>query len=716
MVAQFHSSKLQLTIHCLARIIWKKTFKSDNHTVPVSDRKKHALLVDMNGLTATDNPFILHLLKNRQFVHQKDKQGNVQNIDNATHYLMDGCRGGVVIIAWDDYHTALEAYANSIESGFKVFMIEKRTKVFKSLGDIDYKSLRPLTELEEMGLFLHIQECHKMFYPEWKSIEEHGDVFQMWVLSTSTDLVGETEDKKPLYKSGNHLIFPNDLLTDSEADWIHKTCVVKARQKWPTTKHLTIQEDWDKIIDRSVIDSNGLRMVGSRKVKKCPECKGAKSKFQECSNCNFSGRLDCGRPYMLKYIINSNGKRCLEDEAFYKSNFTALSRRVSIRTNQTTSTPGFKPYAGAPANNPHVLQVGSDGKLVSVSQGFAEDNKAQSRMREKNRLPRNDHLIPIIQRIVRKFSPAYSKVEVDTVFTNDKRDAYRINLCGEGSQTCGNLIGRDHHNNSAYMRMEKVDDVATIQQRCYCQCKVTTGRLLNKFGVRVFCGKYGSDKKRVSEEESDDCYPTFLTKVGSIMKTAAVKSVFNFDPNPNGPYKTLSRIVRICGAKVMEHLSGEVTYQGTGGGAQGVKKRKAPGGEGGAGTQGGNKRQRKVNNNVNNNNGNQNISQYGSGNVSGSQSQSATNNQQCGGHGGHGDSDSDHEDHDGHMEHVVATPAVKKKREMSSAMDLDECSGSGGESTPHPKTKKRKIKTKAKDDDDAEVDDLAPWVSVADRE
>lgn len=513
------------------------------------------------------------------FVHQKDKQGNVQDPQNATHYLMDGCRGGVVIIGWTDYPQAMEEYAKSIDAGFKIFMIEKRTKIFRSLADIDYTGVRKLSGQEELSVFVHIQNSHKLFYPEW-NYDVQGDTFQMFVLSTSTDLIEPKDPSEaPKYKSGNHLIFVNLFLDDSQADWIHKSCVVKAKQRWSDAKCFGIHDEWDKIIDRSVIDSNGLRMVGANKQKKCPTCKGAKSKLEDCSDCNFSGKLDIKRPYELKYILNSRGQRCADDEDYYKSNFAALVKRVSIRTNNDATSPGFKPYAGAPSCTPHTLQMDIHGKLVSVSQGFTEDNKAQSRMKEKIRLISTDPILPHLLKAARKYAHEYRNVDLAAVYTNERKDAYRINLAGVGSQTCGNLIGRDHHNNSCYIYMEKKELATTTEQRCYCQCKVTTGRIKSgKLGISVFCSKYRGDKKRMSEEESDDCFPTFLTKTSSIMKNG-IKSVFHFDPNPNGRWITLNRIVRAVGAKVMEDLSGESTQQQSnaqnGGGNKATKRKRA---------------------------------------------------------------------------------------------------------------------------------------------
>jgi hypothetical protein len=691
----------------------------------------------MHGLTAPGNPCVQFMLKNHCFAQQKDKEGRVQDVASATHYMMDGCFGGVVIVGWGDNAAMLEAYAKAKDLGMRIFMLERRTPVFRSLADIDFTALRALREDEEMLLFQHQQTVHKMFYPDWKSIEEHTDLFQVFVLATTCDLVaakkphldpnsqqgmtpfglsgpasadaagaaggaGNESSKPPTFKCGYHLIFVNLFLNDVMADRIHASCVAKAKQKWPDTQVFDMTEPlWEKIIDRSVIDANGLRMVGSHKPKKCPECNGSKSKVNECGHCDYTGRIDTKRPYELKYVLNSNGQRCPDDEAFYKANFAALVKRVSIRTNRTTPTAGFKPYAGAPTSAPHSLVMNADGKLVSVNNGFAEDNKAQSRMREKIRMPYNDPLIPAIRRVIRKFDNARKNVDIRAVYMTEKKDRYRVTLSGDGSQSCPNLINRDHNSNTEYIIIEKKDKGTFMWMKCHCQCPTTEGRVTWPKKGKVQCKNWISDMHKISDEESDAIMPTFMTKAADVMKKALRKSVYHFDPTPNGAYCTLRRIVQTCASKVMAHLAPESQQEVVSSSKKsGNKKRKRVEGTGTASTAGiagmkkndtnGKPKRAKVA--VQRDDGSVMPQQHTFGQVGMS----------------HGDEDEDHPhtvyrhdggDYEGEEEpdHLFPSdpvrlppkPAVKRKRP-----------------TPAKKTKPSK-------DQDEELNEVAPWVSLS---
>jgi hypothetical protein len=540
----------------------------------------------MNGLTAQDNPFVRHLLERKCFLNQTDRDGNVQNADNLTNYLMDGCRGGKVIIKGMDYARAMEVYADAIMGGYKLFLIERRTPIYKTLTDFDCKTNRELDPKEITEMLLLIQSTHKLF---WDPIKGGGKDrrFMMVVCSTPMEQVKKKKtffgniavvassgsassaaaaaassvappesEEPPTYKYGKHLVFPNLRVDDAQSNIIYASCVVKARQRWPDPKKtFGILDEWGKVIDQSVIVKNGLRLVGSNKQGHCPDCHGSSEKREVCGTCYSVGKVDLKRPYMLESIFDSDGIRMLDDERDYKENFAALVKLTSIRTSDTTCTPGFRPYPGAPTILPPILVHDENGDVVVVNREFDDDRRAQSKMRGgilSKRAPEMQHILAC----VRNFHTRFNSVDLGNVYVNDKRDKYTIYLTGVGSQYCSNLAGRFYHNSNT-SRLEMIkdpkDDSAKIRQLCNSTCEDTVGRSLTggpNGNVAVSCAKYKGPWIQVSKEVADNCWPTFLTKASSSMQ-----SVWKTDVAPEGHERQLWLIVSQHGAAVEEAVA-----------------------------------------------------------------------------------------------------------------------------------------------------------------
>ena len=99
-------------------------------------------------------------------------------------------------------------------------------------------------------------------------------------------------DKKPMVKTGIHLIFPR-LFVKIDTAICLRDAVVQYFCKHMPTKGM----DWSKIIDLAVYQSKTLRLVGSSKLEKCTDCKG---RDRTCGVCGGMGRIDMYRKYLPK--------------------------------------------------------------------------------------------------------------------------------------------------------------------------------------------------------------------------------------------------------------------------------------------------------------------------------------------------------------------------------------------------------------------------------
>lgn len=127
------------------------------------------------------------------------------------------------------------------------------------------------------------------------------------------DVQGQVEKEKvQLIKSGFHVLFPEMLLSKSDAAAI-RLCVVDVLEKKHGHKYchlrqpdgkLLLVDTWHNIVDPTVFTANGLKMLGSHKVSKC--AKHDKNGF--CKNCNGFGRIDEGRPYSICAIVGGRGE------------------------------------------------------------------------------------------------------------------------------------------------------------------------------------------------------------------------------------------------------------------------------------------------------------------------------------------------------------------------------------------------------------------------
>lgn len=227
------------------------------------------------------------------------KEVTDSNIQETTHFMLDGGKLDLT----QDYDIFQEMYAKYIN--YKNCIVERKTEIFKLFLDLDILSLTVLDITEYIQC---IQNCISNIYnKDFMCIIATTDV-------NKTIKRGDTE----YIKQGYHLHWPNIYVNKSIALKIRNNLVVSLTTYFGKVE--SMYDSWEKIVDRSVYEHNGLRLLGSDK-------------------CSYSdgGREYENRVYII-YCVYSGNKYNERYTNIYKSDTLKAVKDTSIRTYLTTTT------------------------------------------------------------------------------------------------------------------------------------------------------------------------------------------------------------------------------------------------------------------------------------------------------------------------------------------------------------------------------------------
>jgi hypothetical protein len=310
-------------------------------------------------------------------------------------------------------------------------------------------------------------------------------------------------------------------------------------------------------IDTSVLeDGHGLRMPGTFKAKKCPECprlekialakqqatipayiivnqnshnndasqesnsslKGAlkakpkllqerKKPYVDCPVCDNRRHINVGRIYGIKQVYRS---ATVPDWISFKTalelNVGSLIRFTYIRTvGQQTITPGFT----LPPKFSSMYTLVPDKKtklqLYQIANGKIPNAKTYS----DEQIPEQSEIYSRIAAIVKEFHHGiYAQSEIRRVRRSQTYKNYLVELDGDDAGRCLNLDPKTHrnkesgqpsggyHKQSSYLLIK--DD--GVQQRCRCSHEDTDGRIKHgPQGDVVWCKNFASPLEPYSD-------------------------------------------------------------------------------------------------------------------------------------------------------------------------------------------------------------------------
>jgi hypothetical protein len=359
------------------------------------------------------NPLKKWVLVNKYFVRVNDTKDKKAN---ASHFLLDG---GIWKIPKSEYPEFLKLLATDLCAGEKHYITENKTNVFRFICDLDFFGDTEVTGILEIVDI--IQSVIKEYYT-------HPGVI---ICGSDTKIVNDR------VKSGFHLVWPKiwiDTLTAKKLRLLFIERLVSAFGVRPD------YNSWEDVVDLSVYDDNGLRMVGCRKMGICKSCKNKKEIRETCESCHSVGRKDENRVYSAKYTLD------YPDDYLptIQRDFYVLLLETSIYNyNDFPATELIKELPDLP---------------VSVSTAKKGASKK----------PVVDETTMKIENFIRKnYKEFYAKVKLKKVtVTND------VFYAVSEDNFCMN-VNRNHTSSGVYFEIK----ASGVCQRCYCKKESLEGRL-----------------------------------------------------------------------------------------------------------------------------------------------------------------------------------------------------------------------------------------------
>lgn len=409
------------------------------------------------------------LIETKKFTKNKD----------YTHLLLDNGKLKIEPVYERDF---LKRYSNDVYRKYKHYICEIKTPIFKLFSDLDFFDTKELSENDLLMYTGHIQSVISEFF-----IEKDLDC---QVIICTTDSKKTTIEGAEYIKTGVHLIWTNIYVSKQTALLLRKCLVQSLNMKFGSRSSYN---SWDDVVDLTVYDQNGLRMIGSHKMGPCSVCKRSKKKICDKENCisMFNGvrKVDEGRPYFPTFVLDGKGKQSKSELKRLKKNTFHTIIQTSIRSDLKEETKHHPPI--------WFTFTEEKKKKPKIIPGI-EDQKGIKELKPKQRVADIDARLGKVQEFIRRHLPEpYRKVNITDLFMCENN----IYVAQTDSKFCMN-IDREHNGNHIYFCINKNE----IYQKCFCRCDTEVGR---KFGK---CSSYKSAGRKISTSLQKLLFPEVYKK------------------------------------------------------------------------------------------------------------------------------------------------------------------------------------------------------------
>ncbi|MDD5753538.1 MAG: herpesvirus-type DNA primase [Methylococcales bacterium] len=274
-----------------------------------------------HGFYKDISPLKLWFCRNKMFLKRN-------NHDPETHLLLDG---GRILVPDNMNDNFLEKYAECIKENDRVYAVERRTECFNYFMEFDYHSEE---QVDGALLAIHIGSIlQRDFIAKYVSVPTE---FRTTLLVSYCPCVEESDNS---YKTGIHFNWQFPVRVN-----LAKQLRILVLNKFNSITKEDLgfclpHNPWSEVIDASVYNHCGLRLLYSRKNVPCKTCGGNpfKRKHADCSSdntsiidaiipcnsCSGTGKQDIGRVYKVVCVIDNTGEvdrglsdRCHSDVAF----------------------------------------------------------------------------------------------------------------------------------------------------------------------------------------------------------------------------------------------------------------------------------------------------------------------------------------------------------------------------------------------------------------
>jgi hypothetical protein len=480
--------------------------------------------------------------------------------------------GGVLRVPLEDSDTFHQHYMDDIHEGHVFYYSENFTRVYRMCFDLDFKSeaVGQSTEdpgdLEALdldgfeyryGVYVEIVKTVRRFYP----VDMAAEKFTVIVLEAPSKSMPETPDHPAYTKVGVHLVFPFLNVSKSQGLYMVEAATTALEHDMgkrgeitlgdeETGKRVVWQNSWEDVCDKIVHLNGNLRLPYSDKPMKCkdcdsnPACKRGGKSLCEDPFCVYQRKPE-NRAYTPKLVLKLNGNTDATMLKLLTSNRYRAIRMTSVRTQLTSTTPGFAPFEGC-TMPPELTADGKVGKKLRKR----KVREARATAGDKTYLDENDKRSRAMLDLVRKTDPHYSKLLFQSCFYMDLTSGARrflFHVRGEGSNYCLNKAD-DHHSSTIYFVFSK----AGIRQKCFCRKAVPriSGNPCSKWASELMVAPLDKLSVLFPDIESEFTFKGIYkrTKRGRIVKG-------NDDTVTFGCRRPRAQTTSSNAAKTMEDLS-----------------------------------------------------------------------------------------------------------------------------------------------------------------
>jgi len=448
------------------------------------------------------------------------------NPAKETHMSLIGGFHGRLLIP-QNYQKWLQVYSTELaRNQHSLFLAERRTPIFRMHFDLDFTQPSEVCLDDLVKMARASVDVFRKFYPDVSSDDEQ---WQTVILCAPSKPIMKQEER--MVKSGCHLIWPNLFVDQAIALQLRLNVVEFFQREWP--KRTGLSNDYDDVVDKSVLTSNGLRMYGSDKGIICNKCRRNQQKCKTCDVCLGRGVLVENRAYTLSAILDPSGELDTERYNLWERDLFTCVRNSSTRSSHTSPTPGYKVPSHA------VSDVGVKRARKTSAGGSAAAKKTSI-----------DPTSPVFHQIqshITCMNPAWSSLQIRDVARDNGR--YICHVQGPGSLYCTNAK-RAHTSSSIFFTITPEG----VQQRCFShksvgrvKCRTFAGpmKTISRWLHEALFGKMARDglpNPYTDHKENMECMSRYKTELSAIAKRLGYTSAVDMSHHPDYPGLTHAHV------------------------------------------------------------------------------------------------------------------------------------------------------------------------------
>jgi hypothetical protein len=407
-------------------------------------KEEHISSMKAIGRTARSD-LVSFLSKNNFLVRGR---GAAAHGHDLTHTLMDGSGGGKICLPDSAIEGFMAAYGADLADGKDLFVVERRTSIFKMHFDLDFKKIHSKDVTE--SIVKTIQEAVAGFVATEATKES-------WcVVCAVLDSADRTTRKAP----GLHIVFPWLQVDTDMALWLRSSVVSLLRSRCGQ-----LEQDWETVVDIAVLTTNGLRMVGSDKCRDCSTCHNSPDARLFCGDCNRRGRVPEGKIYLPWLTIPEAETKQLLADLCANLAYGAHMCSTRVPSDMQQVCPWFSKPTGAPPPSVRTRLKSAETKLANgKDHSLTESAGGKLRLRTEN-VELSDALRAALQLTLASHHQCYAALEpysLERLVGPKNGDTYCLKVRGFGCRFCQNKRS-EHGQQTVYF----IISARGIVQRCY---------------------------------------------------------------------------------------------------------------------------------------------------------------------------------------------------------------------------------------------------------